>query len=306
MDYSSDSSDDTATQVVPPSLPPPLPSPPAPPLPPPEVDALGRARRFGHVEGSWALTVYVPVPPTLTDADAAQAGSSAARYLTALQRRCPGPWVAAHDEAPSSSMPLHVSLSRTFPLREHQVDPFIALLRKELAACRPFPAVLDGARCLDAEDGSRRFAALLASGEGSTCGATGDAFVTLIAAVDAAVTAFGKVPFYRPPIPHASIAWMPLRGGSEEGDDEAGVAAAPPVKRARLEPHLQAFPPPSVILDACDVLADEQEAAAAASGAGPPAPLDPPSPARFLVSRVAVKCSTARTVDIPLTAPTVK
>eukprot|EP00891_Asterochloris_glomerata_P007214 jgi/Astpho2/7214/Aster-x0764 len=96
----------------------------------------GRSRRFKHVEGNYATSVFIPVS-LLPEADAA-----IDILLGRLQSQLPGlhPVMAAAEEQPgrhtakteASPRGLHVSLSRVVPIRYSQIDPLHDLLRQVL------------------------------------------------------------------------------------------------------------------------------------------------------------------------------
>ncbi|KAL6044750.1 hypothetical protein QOT17_023173 [Balamuthia mandrillaris] len=109
----------------------------------------GRSRQFAHVEGNYPTFVYVPVDLSRRDT------SLLRRLVEALISRCER-WLqslgrdfvsyplssscssCSSSSSPSSSaaaasIPVqqqhHISLSRTFALRQHHIEPFVALLR---------------------------------------------------------------------------------------------------------------------------------------------------------------------------------
>jgi hypothetical protein len=169
-----------------------------PPLPPPPLDEAadpvealpdGRVRSFAHVEGDYAVHVYIPV-------------RSDAR-LAACLRKCVAGLEssgAVHAVAPAE---LHLSLSRTAPLRRPQVDAFPDALRVALRSCTATRASLDVVSELCNDERNRYFAAAeLPSrrpGYAEVC--------RMIDAVDQVMERYGLPRFYEERRVHFSFAW---------------------------------------------------------------------------------------------------
>jgi len=140
------------------------------PLPPPALDRPDDA--LAGRRGRWHGLVYIEVPRSRRLAEAAsKATGRPAREL-------------CRDA--------HVSLSRPFGLYRHEVEPFLARLRRELAGrcCRPFLLRIDAAAEpleLPSYDGARAFRCLPAAAP---------ALGGLADAVDDALEAFGREPYF--------------------------------------------------------------------------------------------------------------
>jgi hypothetical protein len=185
-----------------------------------------RVRTFAHVDGDWASFVSVelsaPAPAVaaavrwldgrlalVPAATAAAAGvddppaeRTAGLLAAAGERETPlvaPPAAALAAPAEPVTAPLHVSLSRTHALREHEIEPLAAALRREMAGSRGFSISLaPPLHVLASENGSRAFAAVpVRRGRASV--------VALIRRVDAALAAFGLERYHGDPVPHASL-----------------------------------------------------------------------------------------------------
>ena len=96
-------------------------------------------------------------------------------------------------------LPPHVSLSRAFALRRHQVEPYVRALAAALRRAAPFRVRLAAAPSLFVNEArSRSFIAL-----GLESGAPG--VRALLEAADATQASFGRPPFFRPATPHVSV-----------------------------------------------------------------------------------------------------
>ncbi|XP_058208250.1 uncharacterized protein LOC131321265, partial [Rhododendron vialii] len=98
-----------------------------------------RVRSFPHVEGNYALHVYIPVriPPTpkkeltqfLKRVSSLVPGLNAIDVDIPLEVLCP-------DDLKLEQVPLgrefHISLGRTVPIRVHQIESVVAMLRQKL------------------------------------------------------------------------------------------------------------------------------------------------------------------------------
>jgi len=216
---------------------------------------------FNPVAGDWPCLVFLRVPAGAQAAPrrlaAALALSSlfrglAVRSLCGVEERgaaegagagagADGRTVAADaaDAARSErASALHVSLSRNFSLRRHQIAPFVAELRAALAraaapARRPFAVTLAPLpTVLVNETRSRAFVALRAveAGAARAPPSAPGALDALVTAVDSALAAFGRPAYYAGRRLHVSVASV-----------EGGAAAARAAERAGLDVEFGAF-----------------------------------------------------------------
>jgi hypothetical protein len=176
----------------------------------------GRKRNFEHVEGNFATVVYIPV-----DSNRQLLGTLREAY-SHIQDTLPSlvPLVPELDSKaatkpvaavplPSSGpgpFPLHVSLSRTVPIKATQMHSLISTLQDCLGqaldssrASQRF--TLHGLECYVNDFSSRTFAAVeVADGK--------PAVLQMIAAVDESFRQHGLQEFYDEPRPHMSFAWV--------------------------------------------------------------------------------------------------
>ena len=104
----------------------------------------------------------------------------------------------------------HVSVSRPFWLWAHEIDRFVETLRDALKVTHAFDlAILDDLLRLDSGDG-RTFLALRVDSP---------ALKHIVSAVDTALVAFGREPYFDDPIFHLSVAVLPPPPDDDLSDD---------------------------------------------------------------------------------------
>ncbi|PON60025.1 U6 snRNA phosphodiesterase Usb [Parasponia andersonii] len=217
--------DESSDSESPPQPPPSTSSPEPNLLPPPPISLLippnslgdldyspgeqpSRVRTFPHVEGNYALHVYIPVyipsPPK----------KELAFFLKKLSRRVPGLHVVdidvpldilTKDDAKLEQVALgrefHVSLGRTVPIRVHQIDSVVAMLRQKLQIQRRYWIDFSKWEVFLNDDRTRTFLSM----EVTT---TGLAEITKqIQAVNEVYKLHNLPEFYKDPRPHISVAW---------------------------------------------------------------------------------------------------
>ena len=172
----------------------------------PEVDALGRVRRFPHVDNRLPCAVYIEVPIE-------RASAAAAVYIAAVAMRCGARLTPTHN-AP------HISITRSFTLRRAEVDEFVAGLRRQVCCVPTFNISLADASIFVNDDRSASFLGLLVD--------VGLVHILkLLSVADATLAHFGKAPFYDPPEPHASVAWA--QGDITDGGSRHDTASVTPI-----------------------------------------------------------------------------
>jgi len=165
--------------------------------------------------GVWPTLVYIPLSSSAASASTAwtaairaalRVGTPHVDWFSVPAEADDGGRGATDGEARAVStqdIGLHVSLTRTLPLREAEIEPFVARLRTAMASAPPVVTVTAaGATVLEGDDGRRSFAAIPvvdtggrgASGGGSR--AVGDVW-ELIRRCDTVATALGHAPFYQ-------------------------------------------------------------------------------------------------------------
>lgn len=166
-------------------------SPQQPPQPP-QKDHQGRIRSFPHVEGNYATHVYLPVPASLLQ----DTIDTVMQQLTEEY-----PWLVERLQPMELDAEgnYHISLSRVFPLRQHQIRPFVDNLTAQIAGKGRFVCVLALVSWFCNDESTRTFVSL----EAAPC----QPLQRLLSAVDGVVSSFGHAVYYRPARPHVSFAW---------------------------------------------------------------------------------------------------
>eukprot|EP01112_Ceratiomyxa_fruticulosa_P011552 TRINITY_DN3141_c0_g2_i2.p1 TRINITY_DN3141_c0_g2~~TRINITY_DN3141_c0_g2_i2.p1 ORF type:complete len:329 (-),score=72.09 TRINITY_DN3141_c0_g2_i2:225-1211(-) len=145
----------------------------------------GRIRQFPHVEGNYATFVYIPI----------NLSSDTHNSLLTIHTKYPNlqPFLPTDDT--------HISLSRTFPLLLHHIQPFVDSLSKTLKDVRQFDVEFTDYKCFTNDQRTRSFVSL---GVG-----TGSEFICkLIKRVDKIVAEFKGPVFYADPLPHMTFGWL--------------------------------------------------------------------------------------------------
>ncbi|XP_038993487.1 U6 snRNA phosphodiesterase [Hibiscus syriacus] len=225
-DASSDSdSDDSSPPILPFKSEPQTEEPHSSPLPPPPVSLLhppnslgsldflqtgqpSRVRSFPHVEGNYALHVYIPVfIPSVSKKEMGQ-------FLKKVSSFVPGLHVVDIDvplnvlckeehklEQVALGREFHISLGRTVPIRVHQIDSIVTMLRQKLQFQKRYWIDFNKWEVFVNDDKSRTFVSLeVVSG--------GLAEITKqIQAVNEVYKLHSLPEFYKDPRPHISLAW---------------------------------------------------------------------------------------------------
>ncbi|KAL3341839.1 hypothetical protein AABB24_026053 [Solanum stoloniferum] len=222
-DDSSDSGSDSDSNPTPPqpssastSLAP-LPPPPISLLQPPNsfvpLDSLpstqvNRVRSFPHIEGNYALHVYIPVYiPSATR-------NGLASFLKKITAIVPTLHAVDVDVPLSGSLKdetllekvvlgreFHISLGRTVPLRVHQINSMVSMLRQKLQFQRRYLIDFNKWEIFVNDDSTRTFMSLEVL-EGGLA-----QIRKQIQAVDEVYKLHNLPEFYKDPRPHISITW---------------------------------------------------------------------------------------------------
>ncbi|OMO94814.1 hypothetical protein CCACVL1_05807 [Corchorus capsularis] len=227
--YGDDSSDSDSETPTPPTLPTesksqteetlasPLPPPPLSLLDPP--DSLGsldylqtgqpsRVRSFPHVEGNYALHVYIPV----------YIPSTSKREMGQFLKRVASSFSGLHvvdidvplnilckEEHKLDQVALgrefHISLGRTVPIRVHQIDSIVTMLRQKLQFQKRYWIDFNKWEVFVNDDQTRTFLSL----EVITGGLS--EITKQIQAVNEVYKLHNLPEFYKDPRPHISLAW---------------------------------------------------------------------------------------------------
>lgn len=161
-----------------------------------QVDEKGRVRTFAHQTGNFAVHVWLQFSTEAPDA----LRTSMKEALAAASQDAEGGRVE-----PLEAGELHVSLSRTFPLRFHELAPFETALRAQVAsaAVAPFNAALGSMRWLVNDERTRSFVAVAVQEQEAQ-----HAYLRLVAAVNTCCASFRAPSYYADPLLHLSCGWM--------------------------------------------------------------------------------------------------
>ncbi|EYU20160.1 hypothetical protein ABFS82_06G053200 [Erythranthe guttata] len=175
---------------------------------PVQTDHTNRTRNFPHVEGNYALHVYIPVTiPVTPRKDLAlflKRVASAVRELHVVDIDIPlSNYVK--DEQKIEQIVLgrefHVSLGRTVPIRVHQRDSVVAMLRQRLQSHKRYWIDFNKWEVFVNDDGTRTFLSI----EVTTGGLA--EIRKQIQSVNEVYKLHNLPEFYKDPRPHISIAW---------------------------------------------------------------------------------------------------
>lgn len=190
-------------------------------LPPPPPDLLnasnscvlltteahsGKVRSFPHVEGNYALHVYIPVPLS----------SAAKRQLEPLMKKAfsiaselkpmeidllSHPSSAHMSHEPKLAKEYHLSLSRTVPIRVHQINSIVAMLQHKFECQKGFWLELDQWEVFVNDEQTRSFLSLEVVGQGLS------KICRQINIVNEVFKLHNLPEYYETPRPHISVAW---------------------------------------------------------------------------------------------------
>ncbi|KAL4429009.1 hypothetical protein ABPG77_006048 [Micractinium sp. CCAP 211/92] len=161
----------------------------------------GRTRTFPHIHGSFPTHVYIEVPvPSSCLGPLGELLSAVSARLPALQAVVHAPPSSSCQGAPPPSVSLpaagapqvpahpqelyHVSLSRTVPVRQDQIEPLVESLRRRLRQHDTFSICMGRPEVLVNDEGSRTFLALAACCPGAASSSSGGGDAPIAAAAD--------------------------------------------------------------------------------------------------------------------------
>ncbi|KAK6936458.1 U6 snRNA phosphodiesterase 1 [Dillenia turbinata] len=198
-----------------PSLP--LPPPPLSLLNPPNCAGIigyeqageaSRIRSFPHIEGNYALHVYIPVyiPPAPR--------KEITQFLTKVAACVPGIHVVDVDmplntpcgdlgklEQVALGREFHISLGRTVPIRIHQIDTIVAMLRQKLQSRKRYWIDFSKWEVFVNDDLTRTFLSIEVIKGGLA------EITKQINDVNEVYKLHNLPEFYKDPRPHISLAW---------------------------------------------------------------------------------------------------
>lgn len=145
----------------------------------------GRIRSFAHERGNWASLIYIPLTSN------GDLGSELSELLCEQLHM-----VANFHVVPD----IHISLSKTFVMRHHWIEPMVADLRRKVALCCSGKVRLEKLEPYCNEEGSRTFIGLTAE-------STGGLLETLVKAIDSCLAEYNLPVYYKNPSFHVSLVW---------------------------------------------------------------------------------------------------
>lgn len=168
----------------------------------------GRVRSYPHVDGNYALHVSIPVliPQSVK--------KDLARFLRRISFHVPDLSVVDADialdilrddeqrfERFALEKEFHISLGRTVPIRVHQIDSMVTLLRQKLLSQKRYWIDFNRWEVFVNDDGTRTFLSMEVVGQGLT------EIKKQIQAVNHAYRLHNLPEFYENPRPHISLVW---------------------------------------------------------------------------------------------------
>ncbi|KYR00694.1 UPF0406 family protein [Tieghemostelium lacteum] len=165
-----------------------------------------KLRIFQHVEGNFATFVYLKVPIGRTDLR--DQINEINNYIKSNSKYSNYEIFNVDN--------YHISLSRTFPIREHHIDSLEVQLKSTLENQNSFEISLDQLCYFTNEIGSRAFFSLLIDQGKSEV-------LSLISKIDEALSLFGFPNFHSEPEPHLSLFWCSLIKSSNPTNRESHI-----------------------------------------------------------------------------------
>lgn len=169
---------------------------------------VNRVRSFPHVEGNYALHVYIPVHiPSATRKELASFLDKVTALVPTLHAVDVDVPLSGllKDEALLEKVVLgrefHISLGRTVPLRVHQINSMVSMLRQKLQFQRRYLIDFNKWEIFVNDDSTRTFMSLEVLGGGLV------QIRKQIQAVNEVYKLHNLPEFYKDPRPHISVAW---------------------------------------------------------------------------------------------------
>ncbi|CAA0834516.1 Unknown protein [Striga hermonthica] len=173
-----------------------------------QIKNANRIRSFPHVEGNFALHVYIPVTVPLAQrkelALFVKKVASLARELHAVDVDIPLSKILKEEhkfEQVVFGSEFHVSLGRTVPIRVHQRDSVVAMLRQRLQGHRRYWIDFNKWEVFVNDDRTRTFLSVEVTSGGLA------EIKKQIETVNEVYRLHSLPEFYKDPRPHISIAW---------------------------------------------------------------------------------------------------
>ncbi|KAL3700233.1 hypothetical protein R1sor_018255 [Riccia sorocarpa] len=164
----------------------------------------GRIRSFPHVEGNFALHAYIPVTiPSHARGRVLPLVERAFRRFPKLRPLDDGGVDVCPDPGMTSKLDgeYHVSLSRTVPVRMHQIESIVSKLRRRLASQNRYFIEFGSWEVFTNDERTRTFLSL------EVVTASASEVKKQVLAVDEVFKLHNLPTFYENPRPHISLGW---------------------------------------------------------------------------------------------------
>lgn len=146
----------------------------------------------------FSLVSIVP----LTEAIKSKTSSFCSILNNYLRNKCKSqdeiPQLTLIYEEKDGNNTIHISLSRSFVLREYYIEPFYNYLKEEFKNTKPLQITLKPFKIFLNDNKTRTFFSFL-------CEQSVDSLLSFIHKVDSVLVRFKQMVYYNPAIPHASI-----------------------------------------------------------------------------------------------------
>lgn len=149
----------------------------------------GRIRSFSHFPGNWAMHVYIPFKANV------HFESLVASLVDNLSI------TMSCDVHMFPCDELHMSVSRTVPIRHYWIEPITEQLRNGLSSLKSFVSVLQRPGLYTNDEKTRSFVALKIMTENKK-------FQDIVNVIDRVFQQFSLPFFYKDPSFHVSVAWL--------------------------------------------------------------------------------------------------
>ncbi|XP_020622171.1 U6 snRNA phosphodiesterase-like [Orbicella faveolata] len=148
----------------------------------------GRVRTFSHFPGNWAMHVFIPFKASV------HFESLVVSVVECLSV------AISHEVHTIPCDELHMSVSRTVPIRHYWIDPIVQQLKNGFSTVHSFVSALQCPEVYTNDEETRSFVALKIMSEYKK-------FKDIVDVVDGIFQEFSLPTFYKNPSFHVSIAW---------------------------------------------------------------------------------------------------
>ncbi|KAL9976660.1 hypothetical protein ACROYT_G013985 [Oculina patagonica] len=149
----------------------------------------GRVRTFSHFPGNWAMHVFIPFKASV------HFESLVVSVVECLSA------VTSHEVHMIPCDELHMSVSRTVPIRHYWIEPIVQQLRNGLSTVHSFVSALQWPELYTNDEKTRSFVALKIMSEYKK-------FKDIVDLINEVFQEFSLPAFYKDPSFHVSVAWL--------------------------------------------------------------------------------------------------